>query len=127
MNGTCSQILNKNNMRKLFLFIAALTLSAGLWAIDNVKYIDAAGVEQTANGVTEITNASTTLSGGWYVVYGADVQTGTLICQGAVHLILADGAKLTTTGEGFGQTPGIQVSGDATRSLSTGKWFNRVK
>ena len=99
-------------MRKLFLFIAALTLSAGLWAIDNVKYIDAAGVEQTANGVTEITNASTTLSGGWYVVNGADVQTGTLICQGAVHLILADGAKLTTTGEGFGQTPGIQVSGD---------------
>ena len=102
-------------MRKsLILLFAALTLCAGLWAIDNVKYIDAAGVEQTANGVTEITNAfTTTLNGGWYVVYGADVQTGTLICQGAVHLILADGAKLTTTGEGFGQTPPcIQVSGD---------------
>ncbi|MCQ2312364.1 MAG: hypothetical protein MJZ84_02785 [Paludibacteraceae bacterium] len=102
-------------MRKIFSLFAALTLSAGLWAIDNVPYIDANGQLKTANGVTEITNASTTLSGGWYVVYGADVQTGTLICQGDVHLILCDGAKLTATGSNWGQA-GINVTG--TNSLT---------
>lgn len=41
-------------MRKLFLFIAALTLSVGMWAIDGVKYIDANGQQQTADNVTEV-------------------------------------------------------------------------
>ena len=72
-------------------------------------YIDANGQEQSVK-TTEITNSSSTLSAGWYVVTGSDVQTGTLTCNGAVNLILADGAKLTATG-GYDQA-GITVSGD---------------
>ena len=97
-------------MRKLFLFIAALTLSVGLWAINGVKYLAANGQERTANGVIEVTDASATLSAGWYVVKGTDVQTGGLVCNGDVHLILADGAKLTATGGT--RKAGIQVSGE---------------
>ncbi|MBQ0154687.1 MAG: hypothetical protein KBS70_07890 [Bacteroidales bacterium] len=95
-------------MKKLTILFALLTLCAGLWAIDGVKYIDAAGVEQTANNVTEITNASTTLTAGWYVVLGKNVQVGTLVCQGEVHLILADGAKLGAAAGDY--NPGIEVS-----------------
>ena len=98
-------------MKKLLLVILALTLSAGLWAetITNVKYIDANGIEQTCPSATVVTNETTTLSG-WNVVLGSDVQTGTLTCNGAVHLILADGAKLTARGKE--QAAGINVSGE---------------
>ena len=101
-------------MKKLILFLAAVCYAAMMQAQTlNVTYIDENGVEQTASNVTEITNASATLTGGWYVVYGADVKTGTLVCQDAVHLILADGAKLTATGKGEpDSTPGIRVTGD---------------
>ena len=99
-------------MKKLFLFITLLTLSAGLWAqTQSVNYIDANGVEQTVTA-TVVTNEASTLSAGWYVVTDSNVQTGTLVCNGAVHLILADGAKLTATGNDDNKTPGIQVSGD---------------
>ncbi|MCQ2328771.1 MAG: hypothetical protein MJZ59_05450 [Paludibacteraceae bacterium] len=97
-------------MKKIFSLFAALTLSAGLWA-ETVPYIDATGASKTADA-TEITNASATLAAGWYVVKGTDVQTGTLTCQGAVHIILADNAKLTATGDDDDMTPGIQVSGE---------------
>ena len=97
-------------MRKLFSLFAALTLSAGLWAIDNVPYIDANGQPKTANDVTEITNATSQdwWSEGWYVVKGSDVTLSKgAFCDRAVNLILADGAKLTVTGE---DGPGIDVS-----------------
>lgn len=100
-------------MRKLFLSIIALTLGIGAWAQEtqSVKYIDADGQQQTVTA-TEITSTSSTLAVGWYVVLGSDVQTGTLTCNGAVHLILADGAKLTATGNDQSATPGITVSGN---------------
>ena len=103
-------------MKKLILFLAAVCYVAMMQAQTlNVTYIDENGVEQTASNVKEINNASATLTGGWYVVYGADVKTGPLVCQDAVHIILADGAKLTATGnDDFlddNATPGIQVFG----------------
>ena len=113
-------------MKKVFLFFAALTLSVGLWA-ETVSYLcpvynDPQDVtkgiqkwETKTADATEITSSSATLAAGWYVVKGTDVQTGTLTCQGAVHIILADGAKLTATGSADqtmqNSTPGIQVSG----------------
>ena len=97
-------------MRKLLLSIIALTLGIGAWAQETqtVNYIDANG-EKTVTA-TVITNETNTLSSGWYVVLGNDVQTGTLTCQGGVHLILADGAKLTATGGD--REAGINVSGE---------------
>ncbi len=61
---------------------------------------------------TELTgsDARETLSRGWYVVTGSAVMYNKgLICTGDVHLILADGAKLTVTGDV--NNAGIQVSG----------------
>ena len=98
-------------MRKLFLSIIALTLGIGAWAQEtqSVNYIDADGQQKTATA-TVVTNETTTLSG-WNVVLGNDVQTGTLTCcDGDVHLILADGAKLTATGGD--REAGINVSGE---------------
>ena len=94
--------------RLLLLFAAILMASTGMWAADNVAYIDATGALQYKDGVTEITNSTTTLSG-WCVV-NSTVTTGTLTCSGEVHLILADGAKLTATGAIY--KAGIQVSGE---------------
>ena len=97
-------------MKKIIFSILALTLSVGLWAIDGVKYIDADGKEKTVNNVTEVTNSSDTLNAGWYVVTGKNVETEGLVCNGAVYLILADGAKLTAIG--VDDQAGIQVSGE---------------
>ena len=70
-------------------------------------YIDANGQEQSIK-TTEITSETSTLNAGWYVVTG-EVSRGNITCNGAVRLILADGAKLTATG-GNNQA-GITVSG----------------
>ena len=97
-------------MRKLTILLTLLTLSAELWAqTQSVTYIDENGVAQTVTA-TVITNSTTTLNAGWYVVTGTDVRTGSLTCNGEVHLILADGAKLSVTGAW--RQAGIQVSGD---------------
>ena len=96
-------------MRKLILSIIALTLSAGLWAeTQSVNYIDADGQQKTVTA-TVVTNETTTLNAGWYVVLG-EVSRGSITCKGAVHLILADGAKLTATGGE--EQAGITVSGE---------------
>lgn len=110
-------------MRKLFLSFIALTLSTGMLAIDNVTYIDANGIEQTCLSATEITNTSSTLTAGWYVVLGSDVKTGTLTCNGDVHLILADGAKLTAQGDDNPATPGIRVSGSDDKLIIYGQTY----
>ena len=100
-------------MRKLILLTALLTLSIGAWAQEtqSVNYIDANYQQQTVTA-TVITNSASILDAGWYVVLGNDVQTNTLTCNGAVNLILADGAKLTAQGDNTSQTPGVQVSGE---------------
>ena len=80
-----------------------------LTPLNSAAYIDANGEPQTADNVTEITNLSSTLNAGWYVVTGSNVQTGTLTCNGEVHLILADGAKLTAAGEPCDDCPAVEV------------------
>ena len=98
--------------RLFFLLTAFLTLSVGMWAqTQSVTYIDENGDEQTVDNVNVITNSTTTLNAGWYVVTGTDVRTGSLTCNGEVYLILADGAKLTATG-GNDYQAGIEVSGE---------------
>ncbi len=61
----------------------------------------------------EVTNDTNFLqSGKFYIVKGADVQTGTLTVNGTATLILMDGAKLTATGGT--QSAGINVVSDKT-------------
>ena len=99
-------------MKKSFFLFIALTLGIGAWAqTQSVNYIDANGRSQRVTA-TVITNSASILEAGWYVVLGNNVQTNTLTCRGAVNLILADGAKLTATGNNQRSTPGIEVSGE---------------
>ncbi len=91
----------------------ASTTLFGQTIINDVKYIDANGEEQSVNGVTVIhaNYLPQYLSEGWYVVQCPEflnVTTGGIECIGAVNLILADGAKLTATSTGLDK-PGIRV------------------
>ena len=74
-------------------------------AFDGVSYLDADGVGQTANGVTEITSGSTALSAGWYAVTADTEINSRITCTGDVNLILCNDATLTAH-------KGITVSGE---------------
>ena len=91
-----------------FTLTSDRNLVANFPSTETVSYIDADGQEKTVDAVV-VENYITTLCAGWYVVSSTDVQTTTLTCDGEVHLILADGAKLTVTGTDY--QAGIQVSG----------------
>lgn len=82
----------------------------------STTYIDEKGVSQNidADVVTDATDAPVTWGTAgetsWYVVTGKDVKLSQgSICAGHVNLILADGAKLTATGDAI--QAGICVSG----------------
>ncbi len=89
--------------------------SAFVPVLASVTYIDENGKEKTANAyeinkntpaIAYLGSENTTT---WYVVTGNDVQfTQGAVCEGNVHLILADGAKLTATGVEY--DAGIQMS-----------------
>ena len=70
---------------------------------DAVTYIDANDTEQTVFNATILTESTTTLNAGWYVVNSDITISNTLTISGEVHLILADGATLTVNGDtGYG-------------------------
>ena len=74
--------------------------------LNDVKYLDENGEEQTADNVAVIDNQTAEWSGGWYVV-NSDVEISDRITvSGDVHLILADGNTLTAES-------GIGVAGES--------------
>lgn len=76
----------------------------------SVDYIDADGQEKTAIA-NPISDSSTTLYDGWYVVKSDVTIDSRITCRGFVHLILCDGGKLTATN-------GISVNeGEATLTI----------
>ena len=121
--------------RLLLLFAAILMASTGLWAeTQNVSYlypvyntdgVPTSGIKEWKTASVEATiveDDDTPVTWGtagtetWYVVTGTNVTLSKgVICAGNVHLILADGAKLTATGYGdddeYMSYAGIQVSG----------------
>lgn len=60
-----------------------------------MRYIDANGSSQTANGVNTVSGTSNSFSTGWYAVTSNVINKNRIICTGDVHLILCDGCKLT--------------------------------
>ena len=122
-------------MKKLLLLFAAILMaSTGMWA-ETVDYLypvyntaddPTSGIKEWRTGsvdATVVTDAATPVTWGtagtetWYVVTGTNVTLSKgAICSGNVHLILADGAKLTATGyrddDEYMGYAGIQVSGD---------------
>ena len=91
--------MNRKTIRILMLLLVAMGLGIGeAKAEDNVKYIDAGGVEKTQDNVTVLEGSSsvTDLPGGWYIVTGNNISyTNALSFDGDTYLILADGAELT--------------------------------
>ncbi len=109
-------------MKKCFLFLAAMMTAIGMnlnaETVTDVKYIDADGKEQTCAEATVVGDSLVgTWNAGWYVVMKDSNVTFSsgAICKGEVHLILADGGTLTTTG--LSTDAGIQSS-SATSSIS---------
>ena len=110
-----------------FISRAATTLvlmmltTATAWAIDGITYIDENGEGQTANGVTVLSNGSTTLGAGWYVVSGTETDTkitikGTVTLVGDVNIILADGATMNI-GTSINRISGNGIDGDGTLTI----------
>ena len=74
---------------------------------DAVTYIDANCTELTVSNATILTGNETTLNASRYVVNDNITISNTLKISGEVHLILADGKKLTVncgSGEGISST-----------------------
>ncbi len=91
-----------------------------------VSYVDENGVLQTCNDYVEIHDVSTdgaTYEAGWYVFTGDSTFTDRLVLNGAVNLILTDGATLTAQkGITVGKTGTLTVYGQTnqTGAITTG-------
>lgn len=98
-------------------FAAALILVIGLMlkvsspvhAAGAVTYMDANGNQQTTESATSVTDSTTELNNGWYVVDSDVTIRNRLSIQGTVNLILADGAKLTAE-KGISVTAGHSLT-----------------
>ena len=104
----------------LTLVLMMLT-TATAWALDGITYIDENGEGQTANGVTVLSNGSTTLGAGWYVVSGTETDTkitikGTVTLVGDVNIILADGATMNV-GTSSNRISGFGIDGDSNLTI----------
>ena len=100
--------------------VLMMLTTATAWAID-VNYINENGEEQTAIGVTVLSDGSTTLGAGWYVVSGTDTDTkitieGTVTLSGDVNIILADGATMNI-GTSINRISGNGIDGDGTLTI----------
>ena len=74
-----------------------------VFADGGVPYLDASGVQKTCGSATVVTSSDTEWTGiaenpGWYVVQGNVTISSRVTVNGDVHLILADGCKLTVNG-----------------------------
>ena len=84
--------------------------------VDIVEYIDANGDEKVCLDYEFVTNETSVLSDGWYVVAGTVERGGIDVAAGCTaHLILADGASLTVQGADRGA--GIDVSSGETLNI----------
>ncbi|MEY8233338.1 S-layer homology domain-containing protein [Oscillospiraceae bacterium 50-16] len=103
-NEQKEEIAGTEVFESLFAFFNGMTNA--LATVNGVSYLDAGGNQRTANNVTVVESASggeITWNTGWYVVNGSNVMMGSdssqcnIAVEGDVHLILADGCKLTVT------------------------------
>ncbi len=100
MKNTWRRFLSAAMAVVLVLSLAPVSVFAATSTNTNVSYIDANGVmKTTAETVNVIDEASditdNTLTAGWYLVQGEITVDNHITTTGDVHLILADGAKLT--------------------------------
>ena len=87
-----------------------------------VSYLDAQGVPQSCDTYTTLTDETTAWTDGWYLAEGTVTIGEKITVTGDVHLILADGASVTTgsieVADGNALTLYAQSAGSAQGSLS---------
>ena len=66
-----------------------------VFTAEGIPYLDENGTEQTCASAKEVTAEDTVWTAGWYIAQGEVTLANRVEVQGDVHLILADGAKLT--------------------------------
>ena len=100
-------------MQKTLAWAASLLLGVMATASASAAeatYIDADGIEQTAENAVVVTSSTTSFTdGGWYVVTANTTANATITVSGSANLILADGATLTAPGTDK-YYPGIEVT-----------------
>lgn len=82
---------------------------------ERVPYVDKDGIIKYVENPTPIvtcTEEHVALDRGWYVVRDADVRIAGARTYGEVHIILADGASLTSVVPENWNEPGIEISRD---------------
>ena len=88
---------------------------------ETVGYWDPVGKVTNAVEATVVTAGTDTLTGGWYVVTGEVSRNRRMNVDGAVNLILADGANLTVVEPNDeynkGYNPGIRVESGKTLNI----------
>lgn len=95
--------------------LVMLLTTATAWAEQkSFNYLKADGTTgtETATVLTNETDVSSSLPGGWYVVEETVSYSSTLCFTGETHLILADDAAITINGDGVEN--GIYVDGSLT-------------
>ena len=87
-----------------------------------VSYLDAQGAPQSCDTYTTLTDETTAWTDGWYLAEGTVTISKKVTVTGGVHLILADGASVTTgnieVADGNALTLYAQSAGSAQGSLS---------
>ncbi len=79
----------------LTMLLATLAMIAPAMRAQDVTYVNAEGVEATlADGSYTLLTNQTELTGGWWVVDGEVNYENRITINGAVHLVLLDGATL---------------------------------
>ena len=90
-----------NKLVKVYFTLFALLMSStGVWAQENITYLNYVGgtavFEEATHTATQITSSSTEVSiSGWNYVEGDVTISNQVTLTGDTHLILCDGAKLT--------------------------------
>lgn len=78
-------------------------------AADAIPYLDADGNTQYCTNFTVLTGSETSLSAGWYVAQGTINYDHQIYFNGTVHLILADGCKMTVEPTNDNQVRAIEA------------------
>lgn len=77
--------------------------------VTGIPYLDADGNTQYCTNFTVLTGSETSLSAGWYVAQGTINYDHQIYFNGTVHLILADGCKMTVEPTNDNQVRAIEA------------------
>ena len=117
--GETTATFDGNTFKGAVSAVDGNVLTASNVAKDPVSYIDKTGQQYSTSYYTEVTDATSTWTTGWYVVAGNTAISDRIEVTGNVSLILTDGATLTASaGIHVPETASLDICG---QSGGTGK------